>query len=382
MKMVIVIAVVMILVEVLFYKRLKPSIATIENTNIKNFVLRVICTQWIALFACVTSVIRFFQSTDINAMYSGQILAGILLAILLAKIVYILFSFVTEKWSWIPSVLILLGFIYGMVYGRFNFEKKEYIIELNKSAFKDYKIIHLTDFHCISMRSANMTRHKVLADMINSENADLIVFTGDMVTIFSSELDDFVDFFAKLQSKDGKIAVLGNHDYGDYYKWNNKEERNQNLNSLKEKIAKSGFKLLCNENSKIFRDGDSLCIVGIENWGRPPFPQYGNIKVAEKGIQKNEPAILLSHDPDYWEYQLKEDSEHYYPLTLSGHTHAMQFGIQYGDRGFSPSSWKFNCWFGEYKDGNRTLIVSKGVGGAGFPFRLGMSPEYGVIHIK
>ncbi len=378
----IIVSLILILVEVFFYKRLKPKFSVIKSDAIKNFITRLICTQWLVLFAMAVSIFRFFHSPDINTQYQGQLMAGVMLALLFAKIIFILSDLFARRWSWIPAVIVFFSFIYGMVFGRFNFEKKEYNVELNKEAFKGYKIIHLTDFHSISMRSASMNRHIALADMINSEDADLIVFTGDIVTLTSAELDDFVSFFSNLKSKDGKVAVLGNHDYGDYYKWNSKEERDANLESLKRKIKAGGFNLLCNENVKIHRGGDSLCVVGIENWGRPPFPQYSDIKAAEAGISKDEPAILLSHDPDYWQFQLSKDSDHNYPLTLSGHTHAMQFGIQYGDRGFSPSSWKFDCWFGEYKKGGQTLIVSKGVGGSGIPFRLGMSPEYGVIYIK
>lgn len=378
----IVISLILILIEVFFYKRLKPKISKVKSGAIENFIIRLICTQWLVLFAMLVSVFRFFHSTDINTQYHAQVIAGVILAMLLSKIIFILFDLFAQRWSWIPAVIVFFSFIYGMVFGRFNFEKKEYTVELNKEAFKDYKIIHLTDFHSVSLRSASMKRHMTLADMINSEDADLIVFTGDIVTLTSAELDDFVCFFSNLKSKDGKLAILGNHDYGDYYKWNSKQERDANLESLKQKIKKCGFNLLCNENVKIYRGGDSLCVVGIENWGRPPFPQYSDIKTAEAGISQDEPAILLSHDPDYWQYQLGKDSDHNYPLTLSGHTHAMQIGVQYGDRGFSPSSWKFDCWFGEYKNGKQTLIVSKGVGGSGIPFRLGMSPEYGVIRIK
>ena len=209
----IIVSLILILVEVFFYKRLKPKFSVIKSDAIKNFITRLICTQWLILFAMAVSIFRFFHSPDINTQYQGQMMAGVMLALLFAKIIFILSDLFARRWSWIPAVIVFFSFIYGMVFGRFNFEKKEYNVELNKEAFKGYKIIHLTDFHSISMRSASMNRHMALAGMINSEDADLIVFTGDIVTLTSAELDDFVSFFSNLKSKDGKVAVLGNHDY-------------------------------------------------------------------------------------------------------------------------------------------------------------------------
>ena len=244
--------------------------------------------------------------------------------------------------------------------------------------FDGYKILHISDFHLGSLYGDEEIVSKWV-DMMNAENPDVICFTGDMVSILADEMASHMDALKRLKAKDGKFAIIGNHDYGDYHKWSSMEARDANLAKTEENIRQAGFDLLLNENRTICRNGDTISVVGIENWGRPPFPQNSDLKKAETGIASST-RILLSHDPDFWEYKLEDNTDYF--LTLSGHTHAMQLGIEIGDWEISPSSLKYPYWHGLYERNGIQIVVSRGIGCTAIPFRIGMSPEYVVITLK
>jgi predicted MPP superfamily phosphohydrolase len=216
--------------------------------------------------------------------------------------------------------------------------------------------------------------------MVNTLEPDLICFTGDMVHNFSEELDPFVDILKQLEAPLGKYAVLGNHDYGAYFNWESTEEEAANLERVKSQIRASGFDLLLNENRTLSLNGSSLSLIGVENWGKPPFPQLGDLEHALEGVNPDHVKILLSHDPSHWDLQVREKED--IALTLSGHTHGMQFGIEIGNFRWSPSKWTYKQWAGLYGENGQQLYVNRGLGYTGFPGRVGIRPEITLLTLQ
>jgi predicted MPP superfamily phosphohydrolase len=203
-----------------------------------------------------------------------------------------------------------------------------------------------------------------------------VIFTGDLVNNFSGELIGWDTVFLKIQARD-KYAVLGNHDYGDYSSWDSEELKQKNFDEIKEFYARINFRLLNNEN-EIFRIGnDSIAIIGVENWGTPPFSQYGDLQKALSGVESVSFKILLSHDPSQWDEEVSGHTD--IAITFSGHTHGMQFGIETSWIKWSPIQMKYPRWGGLYREENQYLYVNRGLGYVGFPGRIGMPPEITVI---
>lgn len=211
--------------------------------------------------------------------------------------------------------------------------------------------------------------------MVNAEQADLVVFTGDIVNNIAIELDEFIPILSQIKGKDGVYSVLGNHDYSPYIKWNTKAEQQTNLDSLLAKEARMGWQVLNNEHTIIHRGHDSIALVGVENSGNPPFPNYGDLPKALKGTDGIF-KVLLSHDPTHWRREVLPESD--VQLMLSGHTHEMQFSIF----GFSPAKFVYPEHNGLYREGNQALFVNVGLGYLMFPMRLGAWPEITVITLK
>jgi len=208
---------------------------------------------------------------------------------------------------------------------------------------------------------------------INYLKPDFIFFTGDLVNNFAWELRGWDSVLIQLSAKQGKFAVLGNHDYGDYSLWPSKGEKQINSESIKDFYKKIGFRLLLNETELIKNNGQQIAILGVENWGNPPFKQYGDLHRALEGAHGAPFKILLSHDPSHWREEVIHHTD--IALTLSGHTHGMQAGINLKNKKWSPIKYKYEHWAGLYKEGSQYLYVTRGLGWMGFPGRLGMRPE-------
>jgi hypothetical protein len=183
-----------------------------------------------------------------------------------------------------------------------------------------------------------------------------------------------------MKAKYGMYSILGNHDYGDYYDWKDEDEKMNNLERIKQAHRDIGFKLLLNESIEIEVNQEKFTLIGIENWGLPPFPQYGDLKLAMNGVEKSGFKLLMSHDPSHWDAEVIKDTT--IDLTLSGHTHGMQFGINIGNKQWSPVKYKYPRWAGLYRENNQYLYVNRGFGYLGFPGRVGMPPEITVIELK
>ena len=272
--------------------------------------------------------------------------------------------------------------MHGIFRGRHNYRVINYELEFDDlpEEFDGYKITHISDIHPGSLQKNNKVQYAV--DLINEQNSELVLFTGDFVNNKANELNNWKDVFSKIKSKDGKYSVLGNHDYGDYVSWESDEEKKKNFSDLLKFQEEMGFKLLLNENVKIGSLNQTISLIGVENWGKGGFKKSGDIDKACKGLSKNDFKIVMSHDPSHWDKILRNHNT-FFQLTLSGHTHGMQFGIEIpGKIKWSPVKWAYKYWAGLYNENNQFLNVNRGFGVLGFPGRVGIWPEISVIKLK
>ncbi len=272
--------------------------------------------------------------------------------------------------------------LYGMYRGKYNFQVLKYDLEFEDlpDAFHNYQITQISDIHSGSFDNRKKIEYAV--NLINKQASDVILFTGDMVNNIALEMAPWKDLFSTLNAKDGKYSILGNHDYGDYVRWDTPELKAQNLEALKDMQKEMGFDLLLNESRYLRKGKDRLALVGVENWGRGGFKKAGDLRKAVSGIDKDDFKILMSHDPSHWEDVVIPDDYHYH-LTLSGHTHGMQFGIEIpGWVKWSPVKWRYKYWAGIYEELGQFINVNRGFGFLGYPGRVGIWPEITVIRLK
>lgn len=275
----------------------------------------------------------------------------------------------------------LSGTIYAITRGKYNFQVKELTLAFDDlpEAFDGFKIVQFSDFHAGSFDDYEQVKRGL--ELINEARPDLIVFTGDLVNNRPQEAEPFIDLLSALDAPYGKYSILGNHDYGDYMPFKNEEERQLNREHIERIHAQCGFDLLNNETRMIQKDSASIALMGVENWGNAPFPQYGDLDIVTKEIAEQQFSILLSHDPDHWE-DVAKDYPTKFNLTLSGHTHGAQFGVDIPGWQWSPVKYRYKRWLGLYEFKKQYLFVSKGFGFLGFPGRIGMSPEIVVFKLK
>ena len=273
------------------------------------------------------------------------------------------------------------GMIYGMLLGRYNYRVVKHTLYFDDlpEAFDGYRVVHISDIHSGSFDNAEKVQYGI--DMINAQQGDVIFFTGDLVNNKAEEMRPWIAHFKQLHAKDGVYSVLGNHDYGDYVQWDSPDEKAKNLETLKQIHQQLGFCLLNNESVFLSRGQQRIAVVGVENWGQG-FIKKGNLKQALSQVDKKDFKILLSHDPTHWQYEVLKDPN-FIHLTLSGHTHGMQFGIEIpGVIKWSPAGWRYKYWGGVYKEKDRYINVNRGFGYLAFPGRVGMPPEITVIELK
>lgn len=266
--------------------------------------------------------------------------------------------------------------IYGATEGKQHFQVVEASIYSKDipEAFHGYRIVQIADIHVGSWMGNTKPLQKAVR-MINDLKPDLIVFTGDLVNNLATELDEFIPVLSQLKAKHGVYSVLGNHDYSTYIRWNTLEEQAKNFDSLKDKQVQIGWKMLNNSHVKLYQGTDSIALIGVENSGRPPFPDYARLTEAMAGTEGMF-QILLSHDPSHWQREVLPSTD--IQLTLSGHTHDMQTRIF----GFSPSALVYPEHSGLYQEGNQMLYVNTGLGHLMYPMRLGAWPEITLLTLK
>ena len=271
-------------------------------------------------------------------------------------------------------------FIYGFS-NKYNYDIKRVKLTYKNlpGGFKGLKIIQISDIHSGSFANKDAVNKGI--DMILKENADLILFTGDLVNDMASEMHNYVDVFGRLKAPLGVYSTLGNHDYGDYVEWPSLQSKKENLEKLKEIHGKMGWRLLMNEHVALQRNGDSIALLGIENWSAlKRFPKHGRMDLAHAGTEKYPFKILMSHDPTHWDAEVRPKYGDI-DLALAGHTHGMQFGLETPFFKWSPVQWVYKQWAGLYEEGNQKLYVNRGYGFLGYPGRVGILPEITVIEL-
>lgn len=286
-----------------------------------------------------------------------------------------------SKFGVLVALFVMGAVIYGMIWGKFNYQVKQVEVKSNRIplAFDGYRIALFSDFHAGSMEQ-HKEKVKVGFELLASQKPDVIFFAGDMVNHFSDELKGWNSVFYILNAPDGKFAVLGNHDYGDYIEWPDSLQKEVDRQKLIAYQDSFGFKVLKNEHVTIKRGGDSIYVAGVENFGMPPFKRYGNLSKALDGIDTSKCVLLLSHEPKHWDEEIKQNQS--VVLTVSGHTHAMQMGIDWHGILWSPAQYVFKRWYGLYSESGSYLYVNRGFGYLAFPGRVGMSPEITIITLK
>ena len=371
----------------------------------------------IAMFALPTlSILAFVLLLLATRLgYNIKIITWIIWTMLLTMLpqnVYAIFYaindiihvFTKRSYKWlhyvglVSAIIVTVGMIMGMV-NRHNLRVREVTI-YSKNLPKEFdgmRIAHITDLHLGNLSPRDNYLKKIVTKL-NEIEPDMLVCSGDMMNISAEEVEGLDGLFDTIDAPYGRYAVMGNHDYGDYKKWESEEAKEANLMATYEAYRRVGFVLL-NDSAVQITDNkrqsidntthstlnsklSTISVIGVENWGKPPFPRYGDLAKATKGFEPAQFNILLSHDPSHWCEEVVKQEYKYIDLTLSGHTHSAQIGLNLGKFKWSPSQWIFDEWDGLYQEGNQYLFISRGLGYVGIPFRLGMSAEISVIELK
>ena len=361
----------------------------------------------LAVYGVFAYEVSHFQRSD-RSTERAQITISLFLIFILPKIFIVLFllvddifrtggylvgltkpteNFFPERRKFLSLMGLGLGgvlsalFIDGITFGKYRHTVRRVKVKFANlpKSFKGYKIIQISDVHSGSFSDPSKLQHAI--DLINEQDPDLVLFTGDMVNNVADEFKPFIPLFSKIKAKDGKFAVLGNHDYGDYVKWNSKDEQNKNLETLIDYQRQAGFDMLRNENRIIEKNGENIYILGVENWGLKPFPQYGDIDKALENVPQNATKILMSHDPTHFDYVVKKHPKDIH-LTLSGHTHGMQFGLDLKNIKWSPVQYRYPKWADLYESEGKMLYVNRGFGVLGYPGRVGVLPEITLFELS
>jgi predicted MPP superfamily phosphohydrolase len=274
----------------------------------------------------------------------------------------------------------VLLFFYGISKGKYAYRviKHQLYFDDLPSSFDGFTLTQISDVHAGSFTNAKAVQKGI--DLINVQKSDLFVFTGDLVNNKADEIKSWIGHFSQIRAPFGQFSVLGNHDYGDYVSWKNDQAKNDNLEQLKRYHAEIGFKLLLDEHVVLEKNGQKIILAGIENWGLG-FGERGDLQKALQFTQPDDFKILLSHDPSHWEAQVKNNKTKI-QLTLAGHTHGMQFGIEAFGIKWSPVKWRYKHWAGIKEEFGRILNVNRGFGFIGFSGRVGIWPEITVIELR
>jgi predicted MPP superfamily phosphohydrolase len=348
--------------------------------------------------------LKYFVNIFI-AVFIGKVLVAVLMlladiVLIIPNIVSFLFSFKNHpvgsppegsrfisRFAFISQTALVIGgaLTVGLVYGmrnryRYNLTRQNLVLKNLPDEFKGLRIIQISDIHSGSFDDPAAVAEGVEAIML--EKPDLILFTGDLVNDRADEVAPYIEVFNKLKAPLGVFSVLGNHDYGDYFRWPSEEEKKQNLEQLKQHHAYMGWRLLVNEHVFLERNNKQIALIGIENWGARGFTKYGDMKKAVAGLENSDVPIkiLLSHDPSHWDAEVRKDYKDI-ALTFSGHTHGMQFGIDIPGFKWSPVQYVYKNWAGLYQEDNQYLYVNRGFGFIGYQGRLGVLPEITLIEL-
>jgi predicted MPP superfamily phosphohydrolase len=297
-------------------------------------------------------------------------------------------SFFPERRKFVSQMAFALAaipfssLIYGMTLGKYNYKviKQQVFFPDLPEAFDGFTITQISDVHSGSFDNPEKINYAI--DLVNEQNSDMILFTGDIVNTHAKEMYPWIATFNKIKEhKYGKFSVLGNHDYGEYLDWPSHKEKEENFENIKKLYGQIDFKLLLNEHVYVEKGNDKIALVGVENWGLR-FKKAGDLNKAANGLSKEEFKILMSHDPSHWDAEVNKHSKDFH-LTLSGHTHGLQFGIEIpGFFNWSPAQYMYKQWAGLYETAGKYIYVNRGFGFHAYPGRVGIMPEITVIELK
>ncbi|MCR9172584.1 MAG: metallophosphoesterase [bacterium] len=283
----------------------------------------------------------------------------------------------------VAAAIPFTGLLYGTLKGRYSYKVWKQKLTFNDlpESFNGLRIAQLSDIHSGSLDNPEAVRDGLRELM--SYKPDMILLTGDLVNNFATEIDDYVDIFREeLRAPLGMYAVMGNHDYGEYVQWKSEEDRLKNINDVMDRYRLLGFDLLNNESRELEVNGESIQLLGVENWGGGGFPKYGDFDKAIENVASDSFKILMSHDPDHWGLKVL-DHEVHVNLTLSGHTHGSQMGIEIpGWVKWSPVKYRYKRWAGLYQEKDQYLYVNRGFGFIGYPGRIGIWPEITIFTLE
>jgi len=375
------------------------SITQLISSRVLKTIINVVF--WLFTMGLITAILILKVRLDHVAIKKKQRLIsslyGLTVSSFIPKIIFVIVIsilyysnyIISEKQSLliIPLLGLFAGFFpffviaYAIFKSAYHFKVHHVTVSSKQlpEAFNGTKIIQISDLHIGSFNYRYHLLDKAVKK-INQEKPDFICFTGDLVNNYAWELEGWENTLGQLKATHGKYAILGNHDYGDYSVWLSEQEKAVNFDTIKQFFKIINFKLLLNEADIIERDTSKMAIIGIENWGKPPFKQYGDLQKALTDVDAVPFKLLLSHDPTHWteEVILKTDIA----LTLAGHTHGMQAGIKIRKKEWSPIKYKYKHWAGLYQINAQYLYVNRGLGWLGFPGRIGMRPEITCITLK
>jgi hypothetical protein len=376
----------------------------------------VFSAYWIiSILAIIFTLLLFFAQPELFPKKVKTYLISIIMALFLSKLIAALFFiiddvrrllqwlgtklFFTSKeaeqaselvisrsmfltWLGVGAGGTLLGSLFYGFSNKYNYQVKHVKIPFDNlpTAFKGFKIVHFSDVHCGSFDNKNAVMKGV--QKIIDQKADLIIFSGDLVNNRTDEIEDYKDVFNQLKAPYGVFSTLGNHDYGDYVKWPFEGlTKEQNLKNMIDVHGEMGWKIMMNEHAILEKDGQKIALLGIENWGaKARFPKYGKMREAYAGTEEYPFKILISHDPSHWDAQVRLEYGDI-DLTLAGHTHGMQFGVEIPGFKWSPVQYVYKEWDGLYTEGKQKLYVNPGFGFLGYPGRVGILPEITVIEL-
>ena len=394
---ILVLCLIILVIDILAFYWLQSITQLLASPNLK---LGINILFWVFTFGLITSIIVLkVRLDDINPIRKHLLISsfyGLAVSSFVPKLIFVIIISVlyftnyilsvTHSIIVIPLVGLLSGFLpfFVIVYGIFKaaYRFKIYHHKLSfknlPKCFNGLRMVQLSDIH---LGSFNYRYHILdgAVQKINHLRADYIFITGDLINNFSWELKGWEPVFKRLSAEKGKIAILGNHDYGDYSQWDSAEAKEENFKKLKHFYEEVGFKLLMNESLIVEENNDKIAMIGVENWGTPPFKKYGNLKKAIRHVESIPFKILLSHDPTHWEEEVLKKTN--IALTLSGHTHGMQAAFQYKNLQWSPIKFRYKHWAGLYHKMGQYLYVNRGLGWLGFPGRIGMRPEITLIEL-
>lgn len=401
----------LLVIDFYTFNGIKNLVSTLESNIYKKLIIYTFWGITILFVSYFLIGLSFFDRTSASTTVSIKWLGIILVLFWLPKLVfcifllaedvyrliYTAFVFTLDKLSFIKvedgekfyperrkfiaqmglavAAIPFLSTLYGVTKGKYKYTVKNIILKFKNlpESFEGFTITQISDVHSGSFDDKSEVERGI--QMINDLKSDVVLFTGDLVNNIASEFDPWVEVFKKIEAPLGKYSTVGNHDYGDYVPWTSNEEKTKNFENLLAQHGKMGFKLLMNESIEFKRNGELLVLGGVENWGLPPFPQYGDLEKAFEKYDKDVFKILMSHDPSHWDAKVlpfRKDVN----LTLSGHTHGMQFGIEIpGIIKWSPVKYKYPRWAGLYEEGKKYLYVNRGFGFIGFSGRVGIWPE-------